>query len=152
PRSSPRPAERPRETARLSVVHPPELRACVPLKEAQVVLGRAAEEGVVGLGHGTVSRRHLAIEWDAGAGVHRARDLGSRNGSWVDGAGALEGRPLRDGSVVRVGDALLVYERGVLDEDAAEVSRDAVPGEAAAMGRLRARLLRAARDPAPVLL
>lgn len=152
PRSRPRPADRPREAARLIAIYPPELRATIPLAGDHTLLGRTADEGVVGLLHGTVSRRHLAVEWDAGAGLHRARDLGSRNGSWVDGADARGGLPLRDGSVVRAADVLLIYERALLDEDAAEVCRDAVPGEAAAMGRLRARLARAARDAAPVLL
>ncbi len=140
--------------ARLVVVHPPELRAVIGLDETPTVLGRDPASGVVGLGHGTVSRRHVAIVWDPAARCHRGRDLGSKNGASVDGAGAQAAWRLVEGSVLRIADVHLVYERQLADDgdDAEVVARDAVPGEAAVMAPLRARIARAAGDAAPVLL
>jgi DNA-binding NtrC family response regulator len=153
-----RPASRrgpaPAPTARLCVVYPPALVGAHALGDAAVVLGRDPEGAGLVLADETVSRRHLRIEWMNGPGLHFATDLGSRNGSNVDGVAlAAEPRPLVDGAVVRAGDVLLVYE--LTEERVTEdgpVDREAVPGEAMAMVALRARLARAAGDPAPVLL
>ena len=71
---------------RLRAVYPPGVELQLDLGPDRVVLGRAAAPGVVLLDHPTVSRQHLAIEWDAGAGRHAAVELGSRNGSAVGGA------------------------------------------------------------------
>ena len=62
PKSPRRLADSRVEPARLVVVHPPELRAVIRLGGERTVLGREREDGVVGLGHGTVSRRHFAVE------------------------------------------------------------------------------------------
>src|SRR5262249_22299544 len=97
----------------------------------------------------TVSRAHVTIVWD---GAHVAADAGSRNGSWLDGAPLrAEPRPLRDGSVLRLGDVLLVYEQGPEGDDDA-VSREAIPGRSRAAAALRAALAEAAPDRAPLLL
>jgi transcriptional regulator with GAF, ATPase, and Fis domain len=83
------------------------------------------------------------------------RDLGSHNGTQVDGM-ALEDEPraLADGAVLRLGDVLLVFETGLalLARDGAAVARAAVPGSAAVVAQLRGALERAAVDRAPVLL
>jgi transcriptional regulator with PAS, ATPase and Fis domain len=145
----------PNARARLHVVHPPELRRAWTLTDGETTLGRDPGLDGVLLDHGTISRRHATLAGDRGRGTHVARDLGSRNGTWLDGvAVAGEPRTLVDGSVLRLGDTLLVYERRdepQVDDDA-DVSRDALPGEAAAVRHLRALLPRAARDPAPVLI
>src|SRR5689334_17539495 len=86
PKGQSRAAPRTTMAARLVVVHPPELRRIVTLAADELVLGRDDGDGVVGLGHGTVSRRHLAIAVDARTGDHAIRDLDSRNGSALDGA------------------------------------------------------------------
>ncbi|HEV8200038.1 MAG TPA: sigma-54-dependent Fis family transcriptional regulator, partial [Candidatus Polarisedimenticolia bacterium] len=143
---------------RLHVVFPPELRRAFPLGDRETVAGRdPGLDGLV-LEHGTISRRHAALAWDGARRVHALRDLGSRNGSSVDGvaAAADEARSLVDGSILRLGDVLLVYEQdagGAGDgEDGVQVARDAVPGQAARVRRLRALLGAMARDPAPVLI
>jgi DNA-binding NtrC family response regulator len=131
---------------------------------AALVIGRDPGPGGLTIEHETVSRRHLALVWDGRLGRHVVSDLGSYNGSRVDGV-ALAGAPshqpraLVNGSVLRLGDALLVYESGA-DVDAEEtaagaaamVCRSAVPGEAAAMSRFRQQLGRAAVDRAAVLV
>jgi transcriptional regulator with GAF, ATPase, and Fis domain len=141
---------------RLTVVHPPLSggRRAVIVARARVELGRAASGDAPAIAHPTLSRRHFAVE-PAGARFV-LRDLGSRNGTWVDGA-RVEGErsaPLDDNAVVRAGDVLLVVETTPPpDEDRARaVSRDAAPGDSTAMARLRAELSRAAADPAPLLI
>ena len=154
PRGSRRAPARAPLAARLVVVHPGPVARNLGLDGGGAVLGRDDGDGVLGVGDATVSRRHLAIEWDAAAGEHVARDLDSTNGSALDGEPLTGPRPLHDGCVVRVGDVLLVYEqwRGAAAGDEPASSRDAVPGEAAAIVALRARLARAAPDPSPVLV
>src|SRR5438045_3752229 len=131
----------PAQAARLCVVHPPELTARHALGDDALVIGRDPAEAAAVVNDATVSRRHVRIEWQNGPGLHFASDLGSRNGSALDGV-ALTGerRPLVDGSVLRVGDVLLVYEQAeaLASGDAPSVDREAVPGEAAAMAGLRA--------------
>jgi len=151
--------------AQLRVVYPAELAAALPLERARILLGRQPDdEHAAPLLHGTVSRKHFAIEWDGRLKRHTGVDLGSRNGSNVDGQPAAAPTPLGSGSVVRVGNVLLVYESGpgvgAGDADAEAgpgagaraVSRDAIPGDAAATRLLRAAVARTAPDPSPVLL
>ena len=143
--------------ARLTVVFPRALAASFVVEGRPFVIGRRGDGQVC---HPTVSRAHLAIAWSAEAGAHLARDLDSHNGSALDGA-PLGRRPrvLHDGSVLRLGDVLLVWEcsaavaapaegEGVRDE----VLEEAVPGNAAAVRTLRAAIARAAGDTAPVLI
>ena len=142
--------------ARLRGVFPTELAAIIDLGKERTVLGRSPEDPLhPALHHPTVSRAHFAIEWDEGLGRHLGRDLGSRNGSSVDGVKA-DGAwfPLEAGSVIRLGDVLLVYEAAntFAHMDPPEVSRKAVPGEAALIRKLRAQLARAAPDVSPVLI
>ena len=150
---------------RLSIVHPhvhPRAPATsFVVAERPFVLGRRGDGEVR---HATVSRAHLAIAWSAEAGAHLVRDLDSRNGSVLDGV-PLGRRPraLRDGSVLRLGSVLMVWECSAeLDEpdrpapddvaDADAALRDAIPGRALRVQALRAAIARAAAECGPVLL
>jgi transcriptional regulator with GAF, ATPase, and Fis domain len=149
----PRPSETVR--ARLTTVHPREVAgAAVDLGSEPFLIGREGEVGLH-LEHRSVSRRHLSIEWDGKTGTHLAQDLGSKNGSALDGVPLeSERRRLENGTVLRAGDVLLVYEAG-LDfavDDVLEVSREALPGRAASLRPLRAAMARASLDRAPLLL
>src|SRR5215471_18450645 len=101
-----------RPEARLVLVHPPELAAEMELAGAESVFGRAPDGGV-SIAHPTLSRRHLGVRWDGGVWKYVASDLGSKNGSSVDGT-ALAGTPriLSDGAVIRAGEVIFVYEEG----------------------------------------
>jgi hypothetical protein len=141
---------------RLKGAYPRDLAVTIDLSEERTVLGRGPDDrNTPAVLDKTVSRSHFAIEWDESLGAHVGRDLGSRNGSWVDGHEAKGGwHPFRDGSIVRIGDVLLVYESGhTLGEgDAPDVSRKDVPGEAMTVRRLRAAMTRAAPDVSPALI
>ena len=54
-----------------------------------------------------LSRAHLSIAWDGRSGGYRYADLGSANGTFVNGAWRSEGF-LLEGDVLRVGDTLLL--------------------------------------------
>ena len=142
--------------AALRVVLPSDLRRTIVLTDRRMVLGRQPGEGAnATLLHQAVSRRHFAVDWDPARVVHTGVDLGSSNGSFVDGQAAAEPRPLADGSVIRLGPAVLaVYERspGTWAAEAPDVSREALPGDSAPMRLLRADVARVAADPSPVLV
>jgi DNA-binding NtrC family response regulator len=141
--------------AALHVLFPPILRRRVLLGRSDVVLGRDPGPGGCALDDNTVSRRHATICWDQARATHTLTDNGSRNGSSLDGVNVGD-RPcaMISGSLLRLGDTLLVYEQDSADDadDPASPTRDAVPGVAAKIGQLRAQMARAARDPAPVLI
>ncbi len=67
------------------------------LGEADTSIGRD-EENDVTLAGGQVSRRHARIAWDGGRYV--LHDLGSKNGTFVNGERVTAPRPLRDGDVI----------------------------------------------------
>lgn len=144
------------EAAQLTAVFPPSVRGSVFLGEEEVVLGRRPrpEDRGFKLDDPTTSRRHFAIRYNGRE--HVGIDLGSRNGSRVDGRDVkgADPVPLSDGSVVRLGDVLLIYERGsfVGGEDGDAVDRDAVFGRAARVVSLRRQINAAAADPSPILL
>src|SRR5262249_11481857 len=102
-------------------------------------------------------RRHLTIESDASGREHLAIDLRSRNGSSVDAQRLVAPVALVNGSLVRLGDVLLVYERPTPGEplpwvETPLVSRTAIPGESAAAYLLRSAVARSAPDPSPALI
>lgn len=144
------------EQGRLRSVYPREVHISLDLGADRTVLGRAPDDITTPpIHHPTVSRAHFVVEWDAALKTHVGHDLGSRNGSWIDGEPAGAGwQPLQAGSVLRIGDVILVYEPGhtLAEPDAREVSRQAVPGDALAVHRLRAQLARAAPDISPALI
>ncbi|MBL4687033.1 MAG: sigma 54-interacting transcriptional regulator [Nannocystaceae bacterium] len=142
--------------ARLRIVYPPEVASTVTLQTtATCTLGRGpAQSNAFKVAHRTVSRSHLALEYNAALRAWAVRDLGSRNGAWVDGMKVGEAPlPVSDGSVVRMGDVLAVFEwcTGTLQDDPA-VSQSAIFGQSVRIVQLRADIGRIADDPAPVLL
>jgi len=94
---------------RLTVVHSPDddqVMRIEVLDGRDVTLGR---DGDMGLSDSSMSRRHARIGGNAVAGW--VEDLGSKNGTWVNGR-RIEGRtepPLP--AVIRAGDTVLVVER-----------------------------------------
>jgi hypothetical protein len=78
----------------------------VPVGEDPIRIGRSPENDVT-LSDSTVSRQHAEIVRDGDAWV--VRDLGSSNGTKVNGAGVVE-HMLADGDELRVGSANLRFE------------------------------------------
>lgn len=135
----------------LRVIFPRETHGCCPVGR-ELTVGR--DPGPQGLKtrHTTVSRAHLRFRNESGTvSVH---DLGSRNGSWVNGSPLRTvPRVLRSGDVVRFGLVVAVFEQG--HESIPEVHREptaAVLGTSSAACRLRAAIANAAPDPSAVLI
>ena len=151
-------AENPtRARARLVGVYPPRLHIGIDLDAtSRAILGRSPQDPTTApIFHRTVSRSHFCIEWSGELQTHLGRDLESRNGSRLDGRPLGPGwKPLQPGSVLRIGDVLLVYELGSTLEinDPPEVCRAAIPGDALEIRRLRAHVARAAPDISPALI
>lgn len=89
----------------LSIVKGPQTGAAFELEDNETTIGRDPANGIF-LNDMTVSRSHAKIIRDAmGA---RIEDLGSLNGTWVDGA-IVNDAPLHDGSSVQIGTFTLIY-------------------------------------------
>jgi two-component system, NtrC family, response regulator AtoC len=87
---------------------------CVPLpRHGDVVIGRAPDADVV-LEDTAVSRHHAVIAMEDGRAT--LRDLGSQNGTHVDGVRVVGERGLRSGAVVTVCNTQLVFH-GPRDPD-----------------------------------
>jgi transcriptional regulator with GAF, ATPase, and Fis domain len=142
--------------ARMRLVHPRAAACVIALRGDTTVLGRNPDDPETPpLLDDQVSRRHFEIAWDRARHAHTGRDLGSRNGSFVDGTRADQPLPLEDGSVVRLGGVVGVYEvsaDGATPAPAPPEVLAALPGEAPAMQELRARVARVAPDPSNVLV
>jgi FHA domain len=78
------------------------------LLDSDVVFGRAAESDVPLAADGTVSGRHARVFKRDGSPY--LEDLGSTNGTYVNGQPLAAERLLRPGDVVAVGATELVYE------------------------------------------
>lgn len=83
--------------------------ANVNLVGTRVVIGRSPDCDVV-LNNTSVSRQHAELLNDSGAWL--LRDLGSRNGTGVNGARVAGDRPLQSGDVLRIDEFDLVFHAG----------------------------------------
>jgi hypothetical protein len=72
------------------------------------VLGRAGGS-LVALADRLASRQHAAIRFDAERATWLLRDLGSRNGTWLDGV-RITSAPLAPGGQIRIGTTELVFQ------------------------------------------
>ena len=78
----------------------------LPLRSGETVLGREGE-GVVPLPSPSVSRQHAALTIEGNAA--RLRDLGSKNGTFVDEMRVERPIALRDGARLRFGTLEVIY-------------------------------------------
>lgn len=107
--------------ARLTISGPGGAPSVHMLAPGETGIGRAADNALVLDGDG-VSRRHARFVGD-GAGYH-VEDLGSKNGTLVNGKRLAGPHPLRAGDVVTIPGWTLTF-----DSDEATVTRSAGPGE-----------------------
>ena len=78
----------------------------LPLRSGETILGREGA-GVVPLPSPSVSRQHAAVMVEGNAA--RLRDLGSKNGTFVDETRVERPIALRDGARLRFGTLLVIY-------------------------------------------
>lgn len=89
----------------LTIIKGPQSGNTFVLDGAETTIGRDPANSIF-LNDMTVSRAHAKILNDE-KGI-RIEDLGSLNGTWVDGA-IINSAPLHDGSSIQVGTFTLVY-------------------------------------------
>jgi transcriptional regulator with GAF, ATPase, and Fis domain len=117
----------------------------------RVLLGQS-EACAVRLSDREVSRRHLALE-PAGNRL-RVSDLGSTNGTWVDGVAVVEGY-VRGGEIVRVGSTALRVdprEARATAQLPASMSFGGMMGASTEMRRLYPLCARLAASNVPVII
>ena len=92
----------------LTIVKGPQLGETFELDGPEVTLGRDPKNTVF-LNDMTVSRHHARMNiTNISAGLATIEDLGSLNGTWVDGAFATRAS-LRDGSTIQIGTFRMVF-------------------------------------------
>lgn len=89
----------------LSIIKGPQTGSTFELEDEVTTIGRDPSNGIF-LNDMTVSRSHARlVRGDRGVYIE---DLGSLNGTWVDGA-IVTTAPLHDGSSVQIGTFTLIY-------------------------------------------
>jgi DNA-binding NtrC family response regulator len=98
------------------------------------------------------SRNHAEISYEPAEDRYAIRDLGSRNGVFVDGE-RVERCVLRHGAVIRIGRSLLVCSEAlVASGDPLEAEWPTLRGIGIAMQRIRGEIARVAPRKMPVLV
>jgi transcriptional regulator with GAF, ATPase, and Fis domain len=132
----------------LFVVHPPEVAGARFALSPGLVFGRAPEAETASIPHPTISRRHAGVRAGMG-GVLCLEDLGSRNGTRINGLSPELPMPLVPQTLVRLGDVHAVVdfrtERRFEDDQV-------LPGASVLMAKARTMLERAGPDTASVLV
>lgn len=137
--------------ARLSVLHGPDAGLEVAVPPVGVVVGADASADVV-LADEAVSRRHCSLV-PKGDGFE-VTDLGSRNGTLLDGA-SIQKATVPVGAVLRVGGTLIQLvpaDESVLIPPSLRAEFGALVGGSLAMRQVYSVLERASTSTAPILL
>ncbi len=92
----------------LTIVKGPQIGQTFELDTPEITLGRDPKNSVF-LNDMTVSRHHAKMDLaNVALGLATIEDLGSLNGTWVDGA-IVSKASLRDGSTIQIGTFRMVY-------------------------------------------
>ena len=94
------------------------------LRNSTVSLGRGRDNDIV-IDEHSVSRLHALLECRPGGWC--LRDLGSRNGTYINGERVVAERALRDKDEIRVGAAHLIYRQDQNDARYAETTEQQPP-------------------------
>ena len=127
----------------------------VSLPRSPAVVGRSKSSGAsICLPDERLSRAHAKIRTGRNPGI---LDLGSRNGTFVDGAqvSTQTWTPLVDGNVVRFADTLVVYRPSGCPDDRAQSSSEGphvIPGQSQQIAELRQQIAHLAELDAHVLV
>lgn len=92
----------------LTIVKGPQIGETFELNAATITIGRDPKNSVF-LNDMTVSRRHASLDLSGvSSGFATVKDLGSLNGTWVDGA-IVNDATLKDGSTIQIGTFRMVF-------------------------------------------
>ncbi|QSQ23133.1 sigma 54-interacting transcriptional regulator [Pyxidicoccus parkwayensis] len=145
--------QREHTVCRLVVVHGRRRGAVISLGGTRYELGREEPDAYsIDLQDDHASRRHAQLLCEQGDGRWCLVDLGSRNGTFVNGA-RIDRVPLHDGDVLRVGSSLLLFEQLQLPPCTTLLAECAgVRGPSLQMQRIRGDISLVAPRPLPVLV
>lgn len=111
----------------LQILSPDGRTRKIPLEKEKLSLGRSVSADLSFPEDSGLSRHHLTIEHEGGDGERWAvRDLGSKNGTMLNGARVFERAILKSGDRITAGHLILIY-----DGDAGSPSRPVVFFDAA---------------------
>ncbi len=92
----------------LQILTPDGQNRFIPLNADRISLGRSSAAELSFPDDGGLSRQHLAIERDGYGWA--LRDLGSKNGTMLNGAKITERMPLKPGDRITAGHLILIYD------------------------------------------
>jgi sigma-B regulation protein RsbU (phosphoserine phosphatase) len=98
----------------IQILSPDGQNRYVPLTSERISLGRSSAAELSFPDDGGLSRHHLALERDGDGWA--LRDLGSKNGTMLNGARITGRKPLKSGDRIMAGHLILVYDAGVIAE------------------------------------
>ena len=122
---------------------------CLPIK-GSLTIGRAAERSDVFIDDQRISRAHLKFTCNRSQEL-KVEDLGSKNGTFVNGRRIQAPCALDDGDIVRVGSTFFVVSLASL-ERAIEDPQNGVVGDSRTFKEAVSRLKQGAESEVPVLL
>ena len=92
----------------LTIVKGPQSGETFELEDSEITLGRDPSNSIF-LNDMTVSRHHAVIDLSGlDSGAVTIQDLGSLNGTWVDGA-IISKTYIKDGSTIQIGTFRLIF-------------------------------------------
>jgi DNA-binding NtrC family response regulator len=135
-----------------TAVYGPEglLRSSVPVGSRPFTVGREALGELALPADPRMSGAHFALRGAAGGLEAELMDLGSRNGTYVNGALVTRPTLVRPGDVVRAGRTLFVMEDDGFHDASGEKIAGVLVGRSAALRSLRAKIVRLAELGADV--
>jgi DNA-binding NtrC family response regulator len=120
----------------------------------KLTIGRSDEHADVLIEGDQISRLHLALSKNY-QGAVEVTDLGSKNGSWLEGARLVPNTPvsLSDGMLLRLGDTLFVLRKtSAKNIDLSARSHAHIPGCSPGAVAARRELTAAVKDTGPLLI
>lgn len=109
----------------LSVQQGPMAGKIFPLKKPEITIGRVAGNDII-IPHPQVSRSHARLSWDGQNFI--LQDLGSTNGTFVNGVRITDPTPLQPGDVINLGELPLAYQAPPLSPAAIEALEETQAG------------------------
>ena len=100
----------PSKLPKLAIQRPGQKLEEFQLSKSPVTVGRVKTNDIVILGDTAISREHCRFDLDPGSGAVLVRDLGSSNGTFLDGQSVgAEPVELQSGAKVQVGATIMTY-------------------------------------------
>lgn len=102
--------EMPAKLPKLAINRPGQKLEEYQLVKSPVLVGRVKSNDIVVLGDSAISREHCRFDLDTASGELTVRDLGSSNGTFLNGDMVpLEPTPVKPGDKIQIGATIMTY-------------------------------------------